>query len=205
MVIVTHEMSFARDVADRAIFMDQGRIVEQGEAKSLFANPQQARTRQFLEKFLMHNFALAAFAQADAAGREEFPLYQQKKPPRYWRSSTAIHLSRFCATSIGIIFNASGAFANRSLINAVATIFIHISRIYVLVLCIYNNDYHSGVIWSVMRDNDFFSWRREMLQQFQSVSAGEGVFIFSSSRQKGWNMTTSHSAYGIRCLLLAPG
>ena len=53
MVIVTHEMSFARDVADRAIFMDQGRIVEQGDAKSLFANTQQARTRQFLEKFLM--------------------------------------------------------------------------------------------------------------------------------------------------------
>ena len=42
MVIVTHEMSFARDVADRAIFMDQGRIVEQGEAKALFANPQHA-------------------------------------------------------------------------------------------------------------------------------------------------------------------
>lgn len=53
MVIVTHEMSFARDVADRAIFMDQGRIVEQGPAKHLFANPQQPRTRQFLEKFLM--------------------------------------------------------------------------------------------------------------------------------------------------------
>lgn len=52
MVIVTHEMSFARDVADRAIFMDQGRIVEQGEAKTLFSNPQQARTRQFLDKFL---------------------------------------------------------------------------------------------------------------------------------------------------------
>ena len=52
MVIVTHEMSFARDVADRAIFMDQGRIVEQGPAKDLFAHPQQARTRQFLEKFL---------------------------------------------------------------------------------------------------------------------------------------------------------
>ncbi|GLR11039.1 L-cystine ABC transporter ATP-binding protein YecC [Mixta theicola] len=52
MVIVTHEMSFARDVADRAIFMDQGRIVEQGPAKELFAHPQQARTRQFLEKFL---------------------------------------------------------------------------------------------------------------------------------------------------------
>lgn len=52
MVIVTHEMSFARDVADRAIFMDRGRIVEQGPAKSLFAHPQQPRTRQFLEKFL---------------------------------------------------------------------------------------------------------------------------------------------------------
>lgn len=52
MVIVTHEMSFARDVADRAIFMDQGRIVEQGPAKELFAAPQQPRTRQFLEKFL---------------------------------------------------------------------------------------------------------------------------------------------------------
>jgi cystine transport system ATP-binding protein len=43
MVIVTH---------DRAIFMDQGRIVEQGEAKALFSNPQQPRTRQFLDKFL---------------------------------------------------------------------------------------------------------------------------------------------------------
>ena len=45
MVIVTHEMSFARDVADRAIFMDQGRIVEQGPAKALFVNPQKRRIR----------------------------------------------------------------------------------------------------------------------------------------------------------------
>lgn len=52
MVIVTHEMSFARDVADRAIFMDQGRIVEQGPAKTLFSQPQHTRTRQFLDKFL---------------------------------------------------------------------------------------------------------------------------------------------------------
>ncbi|ELI8291612.1 TPA: L-cystine ABC transporter ATP-binding protein YecC [Yersinia enterocolitica] len=52
MVIVTHEMSFARDVADRAIFMDHGRIVEQGPAKELFAHPQHERTRQFLDKFL---------------------------------------------------------------------------------------------------------------------------------------------------------
>lgn len=54
MVIVTHEMSFARDVADRAIFMDQGKIVEQGAARELFSNPQQPRTRQFLDKFLNH-------------------------------------------------------------------------------------------------------------------------------------------------------
>lgn len=53
MVIVTHEMRFARDVADRAIFMDQGSIVEQGEAKALFTLPQHPRTRQFLEQFLM--------------------------------------------------------------------------------------------------------------------------------------------------------
>lgn len=55
MVIVTHEMSFARDVADRAIFMDHGRIVEQGPAKELFAHPQHDRTRQFLDKFLNNN------------------------------------------------------------------------------------------------------------------------------------------------------
>ncbi|CNJ59478.1 putative amino-acid ABC transporter ATP-binding protein YecC [Yersinia aldovae] len=52
MVIVTHEMSFARDVADRAIFMDHGRIVEQGPAKELFAHPKHDRTKQFLDKFL---------------------------------------------------------------------------------------------------------------------------------------------------------
>ncbi|WLI76118.1 L-cystine ABC transporter ATP-binding protein TcyN [Kosakonia sp. H02] len=52
MVIVTHEMNFARYVADRAIFMDQGRIVEQGPAETLFDDPQHPRTRQFLEKFL---------------------------------------------------------------------------------------------------------------------------------------------------------
>ena len=50
MVIVTHEMSFARDVANRVIFVDKGVIVEQGEAKALFANPREERTRQFLER-----------------------------------------------------------------------------------------------------------------------------------------------------------
>jgi cystine transport system ATP-binding protein len=53
MVIVTHEMSFARDVANRAIFIDQGVIVEQGEAKTLFSAPREERTRQFLSKFLL--------------------------------------------------------------------------------------------------------------------------------------------------------
>ncbi|QLL13774.1 L-cystine ABC transporter ATP-binding protein TcyN [Pseudomonas chlororaphis] len=52
MVIVTHEMGFARDVANRVIFFDKGVIVEQGEAKALFANPKEERTRQFLSKFL---------------------------------------------------------------------------------------------------------------------------------------------------------
>ena len=52
MIIVTHEMSFARDVANRVVFFDKGVIVEQGEAKALFAAPQQERTRQFLRQFL---------------------------------------------------------------------------------------------------------------------------------------------------------
>lgn len=50
MVIVTHAMQFARDVADRAIFMDGGRIVEQGPAKQVIDNPQEARTREFLAR-----------------------------------------------------------------------------------------------------------------------------------------------------------
>jgi cystine transport system ATP-binding protein len=50
MVIVTHEMSFARDVANRVVFIDKGIIVEQGEAKALFASPKEERTRQFLER-----------------------------------------------------------------------------------------------------------------------------------------------------------
>ena len=48
MVIVTHEMSFARDVADRVIFMDGGVIVEQGDPKEVINNPKEERTRQFL-------------------------------------------------------------------------------------------------------------------------------------------------------------
>ena len=51
MVIVTHEMSFARDVADRVVFMDGGRVVEEGPAQTVIENPQQERTRAFLAKY----------------------------------------------------------------------------------------------------------------------------------------------------------
>lgn len=51
MIIVTHEMAFARDVADTIIFMDSGVIVEQGEAKSLIDHPREERTRQFLSRY----------------------------------------------------------------------------------------------------------------------------------------------------------
>ena len=48
MVIVTHEMNFARDTADRVIFMDKGKIVEEGEAAAFFTSPKEERTKQFL-------------------------------------------------------------------------------------------------------------------------------------------------------------
>ncbi|MCL4802039.1 MAG: amino acid ABC transporter ATP-binding protein [Burkholderiales bacterium] len=54
MLCVTHEMGFARQVADRVIFMDQGQIVEQNSAKEFFANPKSERTRDFLSKILAH-------------------------------------------------------------------------------------------------------------------------------------------------------
>ena len=51
MIIVTHEMAFARDVADQVIFMDDGVIVEQGDARQVIEHPRQARTRQFLSRY----------------------------------------------------------------------------------------------------------------------------------------------------------
>ena len=50
MIIVTHEMGFARDIADRIVFMDDGRIIEEGTPDSLFSNPQHGRTKKFLER-----------------------------------------------------------------------------------------------------------------------------------------------------------
>ncbi|MCI6170619.1 MAG: amino acid ABC transporter ATP-binding protein [Selenomonas bovis] len=52
MVIVTHEMAFARDVADRVVFMADGYIVEQGTPAEVFGHPKEARTRAFLRRFL---------------------------------------------------------------------------------------------------------------------------------------------------------
>lgn len=52
MVVVTHEMGFAREVGDRVIFMDDGRIVEEGSMEQIFFNPQEERTRQFISQIL---------------------------------------------------------------------------------------------------------------------------------------------------------
>ncbi len=52
MIIVTHEMEFARDVSDRVIFMDKGIIAEEGSPKQIFENPQEDRTKEFLKRFL---------------------------------------------------------------------------------------------------------------------------------------------------------
>lgn len=51
-IIVTHEMAFARDVANRVIFMDEGRIIEQGKAWQVITHPREERTKQFLQRFL---------------------------------------------------------------------------------------------------------------------------------------------------------
>ena len=52
MLVVTHEMAFARDVCSHVVFMSEGVICEQGSPKELFEHPQQARTREFLSRFL---------------------------------------------------------------------------------------------------------------------------------------------------------
>jgi polar amino acid transport system ATP-binding protein len=52
MLIATHEMGFARDVADRVCFLDDGVILEHGPPKELFTNPTQPRTQQFLQRIV---------------------------------------------------------------------------------------------------------------------------------------------------------
>jgi polar amino acid transport system ATP-binding protein len=52
MLVVTHEMAFAREAADRVVFMDEGRIVEEGRPNDVIGNPQNERTRVFLKRVL---------------------------------------------------------------------------------------------------------------------------------------------------------
>lgn len=52
MVVVTHEMGFAREVGDRVLFMDEGKIIEEGTPEQIFGNPRNERTRSFLSKIL---------------------------------------------------------------------------------------------------------------------------------------------------------
>lgn len=52
MLVVTHEMGFAREVSDRVLFMDEGIILEDKKPEELFTNPGEARTREFLSKVL---------------------------------------------------------------------------------------------------------------------------------------------------------
>ena len=54
MVVVTHEMGFAREVANRVVFMADGAIVEEASPQAFFANPQNERTKQFLSRILNH-------------------------------------------------------------------------------------------------------------------------------------------------------
>ena len=51
MIIVTHEMAFARDVSSQVLFMDEGRILEQGTPQEVLENPREERTKQFLSRF----------------------------------------------------------------------------------------------------------------------------------------------------------
>ena len=52
MIVVTHEMDFAKEVSDRVIFMDKGYILEQGSPKDIFLNPKEERTKEFLKRFI---------------------------------------------------------------------------------------------------------------------------------------------------------
>jgi polar amino acid transport system ATP-binding protein len=52
MVLATHEMGFARDVADRVYFMHEGRVLESGHPREVLSDPQQPRTRQFLQRLI---------------------------------------------------------------------------------------------------------------------------------------------------------
>ena len=52
MVVVSHEMQFAREAADRVVFIDEGQILEEGRPSEIFASPKHERTREFLKRVL---------------------------------------------------------------------------------------------------------------------------------------------------------
>ena len=57
MVVVTHEMAFAKEVSDRVVFMDRGVILEQSSPREVFGNPKESRTREFLSRYLEDKMA----------------------------------------------------------------------------------------------------------------------------------------------------
>jgi ABC-type polar amino acid transport system ATPase subunit len=70
MLVVTHEMQFAREVGDRLVFMDEGQIVEQGDPATVLDNPQAERTKRFLRRSLQLAHSLEELSMAEAAIEE---------------------------------------------------------------------------------------------------------------------------------------
>ena len=71
MLVVTHEMHFARDVGDRVVFMDEGKIVEQGRPADVLDNPREERTRRFLRRSLELTGSLDELTITEADGAVE--------------------------------------------------------------------------------------------------------------------------------------
>ena len=63
MVVVTHEMAFAKEVSDRVVFMDRGVILEQGSPREVFGNPKESRTREFLSRYLEDKMELSTSSE----------------------------------------------------------------------------------------------------------------------------------------------
>ena len=94
MIVVTHEMAFARDVADRVVFMDDGYILEQGTAEEIFVNPKNERTRHFLSRISQNKKELSSdssflycfsaesrqWPQSGAARCASLRRYRRRKP-----------------------------------------------------------------------------------------------------------------------------
>ncbi|MDR3280445.1 MAG: amino acid ABC transporter ATP-binding protein [Synergistaceae bacterium] len=78
-LIVTHEMNFAREVADRVVFLDDGCIVEEGAPVSIFDNPRNSRTRQFLERVTGGGRSVLS-----PPAREDATVYERDRQPRAW-------------------------------------------------------------------------------------------------------------------------